>query len=204
MKKFLSILMSAIFLSAFSACSKTETSSEAVSEIYEGNGYTIEIDSSKWMDVTEYIDTIAEMAEGHDAAKNLNITAEDLKGMSDAMYYYKDDNSVNFNIMVSEIGDVGEIDKDMLEQLAVAMESQYEAMTGYSYQGYEVLEANGNPALKVNLSTDAQVYGEELKMSVYMIFNGTKQYGFTYTAKTDSYDKVFPEFEAIVNSVSFE
>lgn len=180
---------------------ETEAAEETASEVYEGNGYTLSI-NEKWMDASAYREQIAALAGELEASKNMGITSEDLLNSNDSMFFFVEDASISFNVVATEIGDIGTLDKEMLEQLAIAMESQYGVMTGYIYKGYEIVNVNGYDALRIDLDGDASVFGTELQMNVYMLFNGSKQYAVTYSATKASYDKAFAEFETVLNSIS--
>ena len=156
------------------------------------------------MDATDYLDLILNMAENTEAAENLDITAEEIKDMSDGIYYYIDNPNVNFNVVVTEVGDIGVLDEEMLEMIAVSMETQYGSMTGYNYEGYEVVKVNDYNSLRIDMSSDADVFGADLKMNIYMLFSGTKQFVVTYTAEASGYDAALADFEEVLNSISLE
>lgn len=186
---------------------ESETETEAASdEVFRGNGYTLNIDSNVWMNAADYVSYISQMAENLEAVQNYGITAEDIENMNDAMFYHTENMmaGTNFNVIVTEVGNIGEFDKEMLDQLGKAMETQYGAMTGYVYENYEIVNVNGYDSLKINMTTDAEVFGLEFKVSVYLIYNGTKQYTITYTSSDTNYDKCTADFEKVLNSISFE
>lgn len=183
---------------------ETETETEAAStNVFRGNGYTLSIDSETWMDASEYISLVAQWAENTDSAQDIDLTAEDMENASDAMFYHTGISGTNFNVVITEVGNVGVLDKEMLEMLGEAVKTQYSNMTGFIFESYEIVKVNGYDSLKINMSTDAAVFGAELKMTAYMFYNGTKQYVITYTAGVESYDSGFADFETVLDSFTF-
>ncbi|MBQ8177142.1 MAG: hypothetical protein IJ035_08940 [Oscillospiraceae bacterium] len=184
---------------------EAETEPEVVEDTEEfvGTGYRLLIDGEKWLDGTEYIELVAKLAENTDAAKELNLTADDLNDMGDAIYYHTSNGS-NFNVAVAEIGDVSVIDDTVLEQLAELMQEQYNSMTGYACEGYEFVEVNGCKTIKFVLTADGPLAGTALKLNAYLIYHGTKQIALTYTAAASNFDETVADFEEVLNSISFE
>lgn len=184
---------------------ETETEVEAVEDTEEfvGTGYRLIIDGEKWLDGMEYIELIAKLAENTDAAKDLNITADDLNDMGDVFYYHTSNGS-NFNVAVAEVGDVSVFDDTVLEQLAELMQEQYNSMTGYACEGYEFVDVNGCKAIKFVLTADGPLAGTALKLNAYLIYHDTKQIALTYTAAASNFDETVDDFEEVLNSISFE
>lgn len=182
---------------------EAETEAEAVEdiEIFKGTGYTLEIDGEKWLDGTEYLELVAKLAENTDAAKELNLTADDLNDMGDAIYYHTSNGS-NFNVTVAELG--AEIDDTTLVQLAELIQEQYNSITGYACEGYEFTEVNGCKAIKFVLTADGPLAGTALKLNAYLIYHDTKQIALTYTAAASNFDETVVDFEEVLNSISFE
>ncbi len=182
---------------------EAETEPEVVedTEEFAGTGYRLIIDGEKWIDGTESIELVAKLAENTEAAKDANLTADDLNDMGDAIYYHKSNGS-NFNVTVAELG--VEFDDAILEQLAELMQEQYNSMTGYACEGYEFVEVNGCKAIKFVLTADGPFAGTALKLNVYLIYHDTKQIAVTYTAAASSFDDTVADFEEVLNSISFE
>ncbi len=181
---------------------EAETSEESGdTELFHGTGYTLEIDGDNWLNASEYISAIAENVEDYD----LGLTAEDVESMADTMYYNAHDLNVNFNVVVADMGvDMGEFSTELYEAFGETLKPQYEAMAGYNFESYEVTTVNGINALRFDLTSDAEVFGVDLKITAYQFFKGTAQYAITYTAAKDSYDARWGDFEEVLNSISFE
>lgn len=168
--------------------------------LYQGDGYTVKINSEKWMDFSAYVDEISKLADEKDLG--FDISAEDIQNTNDGMFFYVPDMSINFNFGVTEIGDVGEgFDISLFGDV---MELQYGQIDGCTYLGDEVINVNGYECLKMDIATSAELYGAEMKMSQYMFIHGTKQYVATYTAAEGSYDNGITDFEAMLNTIVFD
>lgn len=180
---------------------ETESATEAVAaeSIYRGNGYTIDVDSDVWVDFSSYIEEVSKYADEKDLG--LNITSEDIQNVGDSMFMYLPNPEVNFNVTRTEIGDLGaDFDLSLYGDL---MENQYSQINGCTYLGDEVITVNGNKCLKLDIAASAEVFGNDLKMSQYVFLNGTIQYVVTYTAGVDSYDSALPDFEKMLNTITF-
>ena len=179
----------------------TEETDAAVAdgENFQGTGYTLAVDSEKWLDMTEYIEEISKTAEDMDIVEGFD--AESLNNMGDAMFYYSADMASNFNVVTQEVGDLGDnFDMSLLNDV---IEAQYSQISGCTYLGGEVITVNGYDCFKAEISADASVFGADLKMAQCMFINGTSQYVVTFTASTENFDSVYPEFEAVLNSLTF-
>ncbi len=177
------------------------TENEEGTELFNGTGYTLKINGDDWLDASEYISLVAENVEDYD----LGLKAEDIESMADTMYYNAHDLNVNFNVVTADMGiDMGEFSPELYEAFGETLKPQYEAMTGYIFEGYEVTTVNGMNALRFDMTTDVDVFGVDLKITAYQFFKGTTQYAITYTAARDSYDARWGDFEAVLNSITFE
>lgn len=177
---------------------ETETETEAETEaaevdddLYSGNGYTVKVDSAKWMDASEYIQMISEYAEDVNLT---NVTAEDIQSMSDGMFYHANEDGTNFNIVCNPIGNTDGIS---IGDGAELMKEQYEA-AGITWLGSEVAEINGVEWLKIDVETSMS--GTDMKMLQCMALANGNQYVITYTADTDKYDTALSDFEEVLNS----
>lgn len=178
---------------------KTENAggnASAAGDVYSGTGYTMTVDSGKWADASAYIKLISEYSSELDIS--MNVSAEDIENMNDGMFFHADLSGSNFNIVCSEIGDLG-ADFD-ISMFAEVMQEQYTAM-GMTYLGDEVINHNGKNWLKVNVEVNES--GTAMKMLQYMTMNGFNQYVITYTADKDNYDKSLYDFEAVFDSFEF-
>jgi len=179
-----------------------ETEPEVVEdiELFEGTGYTLEIDGEKWLDGTAYLDHIAKLAENTDMGQNFDLTAEDMENVGDAIYYHTSNGS-NFNVTVVELG--VEIDDATLVQIAAAIEEQYNSVAGCKCGDYELINVNGYRALKFVITNDA-VIDRPVKLNAYLFYPGTKQVCVTFTAGASDFDETVVDFEEVLNTISFE
>ncbi len=179
---------------------ESETASEAASadgdNLFEGNGYTISVDPAVWMDYSDYLDKVAAQVEKVDVG--VEITEEQVQDMGDSMFMHTSSTGTNFNVVV--VPGVGEKPADFeMSQLGDVMEAQFSAVEGMTYLGDETVEVNGMEALKVDVDMSGA-----MKMTQYIFIENGTQFGITYTALTADYDKCLADFEAVVNSISFE
>lgn len=181
----------------------TETEAEdndsqaaAAGNTYRGNGYTMTINSEKWVDGSEYLKLVSEYTEELDMG--LDVSAEDIENLNDGMFFHADLSGSNFNIVCSEIGNLGS-DFD-ISQFGDLMEEQYTA-AGFTYLGDEVFERNGKNWLKIEVEADQM--GTAMRMLQYMALNGVNQYVVTYTSDKDIYDEALSDFEEVFNTFEF-
>lgn len=165
---------------------------EVDDDLYSGNGYTIKVDSAKWMDASEYIELISKYAEDTNFSQSL--TAEDIQSMSDGMFYHANEDGTNFNIVCNPIGNTDGIN---IGDGAELMKEQY-AAAGITWLGSEVAEINGVEWLKIDVETSMS--GTDMKMLQCMALANGNQYVLTYTADTDKYNDALSDFEEVLNS----
>lgn len=175
---------------------KAGGNASAAGDVYKGTGYTINVDSEKWADASEYIKLISEYSANLDMG--LDVSAEDIENLNDGMFFYTDLSGTNLNIVCNEIGDLG-ADFD-ISMFAGLMEEQYTAL-GMTYLGDDVVENNGKNWLKIEVELTES--GTAMKMRQYMALNGVNQYVITYTSNKDNYDKALSDFEAVFDSFEF-
>ncbi len=181
----------------------TETEAEdndrqaaAEGNTYSGNGYTMTINSEKWVDGSEYLKLVSEYSSELDIG--LDVSAEDIENLNDGMFFHADLSGANFNIVCNEIGNLGS-DFD-ISQFGDLMEEQYTA-AGFTYLGDEIFERNGKNWLKVEVETEQM--GTAMRMLQYMALNGVNQYVVTYTSDKDIYDEALSDFEEVFNTFEF-
>ncbi|MBP1545246.1 MAG: hypothetical protein J6A37_01435 [Oscillospiraceae bacterium] len=175
---------------------QTEAQAAASDGAYSGNGYTLSVDSAKWINGNELMGEVAAVADEFDAG----VSGEQLEDMCDAVFYYSDGNGgitpSNFNVVTQDLG----VDMAMdPETFGPIMEQSFNEIEGYSCTGWEGKEINGNTALVVDI--DATQMDVTMKMTQYMFIKGGKQIVVTFTAFPDVYDSVKPDFDAVVNSI---
>ena len=174
---------------------ETEAETEAAEvddkDMYSGNGYTVKVDSAKWMDASEYVKLISEYAED---TNMMSLTAEDIQNMNDGMFYHANEDGTNFNIVCNPIGNTDGIS---IGDGAELMKEQYEA-AGINWIGSEVVEINGVEWLKIDVETSMS--GTDMKMLQCMALENGNQYVLTYTSDADKYNDALPDFEEVLNN----
>lgn len=178
-----------------------QSDSAQLDGVFYGSGYTMAVDSAKWLDFSQYIGMVSEFVEGMDTGVDLN--AQEISEMSDALFYYNDDLNISVNVVKNEIGEMDGID---ISLFAPIMEAQYNNVDGYTYLGGETIDLNGNDCLKLDVSVDASIYGidENLKMTQYMLMHGANQYVITYSAMESKYDLALDDFKIMLNTLKFD
>lgn len=176
-----------------------ETAESAQPIVFEGDFYTISFDTSKWLDLSEYKQLVAEAAENLD--NGLDFTADDYNELCDVMYMYADaSKNANVNVVSADLG--VEMDMDA-EAVGPLMADSFNAVEGYSCDGWEGVTVNGEDALKINISAD--VGGQKNKIVQYQLIKGGKQIAVTLTvvgAEPD--DALLADFDALVNTVALK
>ena len=177
---------------------KTEAETEAETEasevkddLYSGNGYTVKVDSAKWLNASEYVKLVSEYAED---TNMISLTAEDIQSMNDGMFYHVNNDGTNFNIVCNPVGNT---DGVSIGDGAEIMKEQYVA-AGINWIGSEVVEINGLEWLKIDVETSMS--GKDMKMLQCMALENGNQYVLTYTSDADKYNDVLPDFEEVLNS----
>lgn len=178
--------------------SETEETADDTAQLttFSGDFYTISVDTSKWVDFSEYKQLVAEAAESLD--NGIDLTAEDYNELCDVMYMYSDvSKSANVNVVSTDLG--VEMDMDA-EAVGPLMADSFDAVEGYKCDSWESVTVNGENALKLVISGD--VGGSKTNMVQYQLIKGGKQVVFTLTvvdAETD--DTLLADFDALVNTV---
>lgn len=187
---------------------ETETESETESEtededvdtaeagdIYSGNGYTMTIDGEKWLDASEYLKLISEYSA--ELNTDLDVSAEDIQNMNDGMFYHTNQDGTNFNIVKTDVGDVGDM---YIGDLSDVLKQQYEA-AGMIWLDYEINEFDGEDWLGVYVETSLS--GVDMKMLQYFAIKDGSEYVITYTAGKDLFDAGRSDFDEVMNSFKF-
>lgn len=178
--------------------SETEETADDTAQLttFSGDFYTISVDTSKWVDFSEYKQLVAEAAESLD--NGIDLTAEDYNELCDVMYMYSDvSKSANVNVVSTDLG--VEMDMDA-EAVGPLMADSFDAVEGYKCDSWESVTINGENALKLVISAD--VGGSKTNMVQYQLIKGGKQVVVTLTvvdAETD--DTLLADFDALVNTV---
>ena len=164
--------------------SETEETADDTAQLttFSGDFYTISVDTSKWVDFSEYKQLVAEAAESLD--NGIDLTAEDYNELCDVMYMYSDvSKSANVNVVSTDLG--VEMDMDA-EAVGPLMADSFDAVEGYKCDSWESVTINGENALKLVISAD--VGGSKTNMVQYQLIKGGKQIAVTLTvvdAETD-------------------
>ncbi len=178
--------------------SETEETADDTAQLttFSGDFYTISVDTSKWVDFSEYKQLVAEAAESLD--NGIDLTAEDYNELCDVMYMYSDvSKSANVNVVSTDLG--VEMDMDA-EAVGPLMADSFDAVEGYKCDSWESVTINGENALKLVISAD--VGGSKTNMVQYQLIKGGKQIAVTLTvvdAETD--DALLADFDALVNTI---
>ena len=178
--------------------SETEVTADDTAQLttFSGDFYTVSVDTSKWVDFSEYKQLAAEAAESLD--NGIDLTAEDYNELCDVMYMYSDvSKSANVNVVSTDLG--VEMDMDA-EAVGPLMADSFDAVEGYKCDSWESVTVNGENALKLVISGD--VGGSKTNMVQYQLIKGGKQVVVTLTvvdAETD--DTLLADFDALVNTV---
>lgn len=178
--------------------SETEETADDTAQLttFSGDFYTISVDTSKWVDFSEYKQLVAEAAESLD--NGIDLTAEDYNELCDIMYMYSDvSKSANMNVVSTDLG--VEMDMDA-EAVGPLMADSFDAVEGYKCDSWESVTINGENALKLIISAD--VGGSKTNMVQYQLIKGGKQIAVTLTvvdAETD--DALLADFDALVNTI---
>ena len=178
--------------------SETEETADDTAQLttFSGDFYTVSVDTSKWVDFSEYKQLAAEAAESLD--NGIDLTAEDYNELCDVMYMYSDvSKSANVNVVSTDLG--VEMDMDA-EAVGPLMADSFNAVEGYKCDSWESVTVNGENALKLVISGD--VGGSKTNMVQYQLIKGGKQVVVTLTvvdAETD--DTLLADFDALVNTV---
>ena len=178
--------------------SETEETADDTAQLttFSGDFYTISVDTSKWVDFSEYKQLVAEAAESLD--NGIDLTAEDYNELCDVMYMYSDvSKSANMNVVSTDLG--VEMDMDA-EAVGPLMADSFDAVEGYKCDSWESVTINGENALKLVISAD--VGGSKTNMVQYQLIKGGKQIAVTLTvvdAETD--DALLADFDALVNTI---
>ena len=178
--------------------SETEETADDTAQLttFSGDFYTISLDTSKWVDFSEYKQLVAEAAESLD--NGIDLTAEDYNELCDVMYMYSDvSKSANVNVVSTDLG--VEMDMDA-EAVGPLMADSFDAVEGYKCDSWESVTINGENALKLVISAD--VGGSKTNMVQYQLIKGGKQIAVTLTvvdAETD--DALLADFDALVNTI---
>lgn len=186
------------------AATKAETTTSAANAsniiIVNGDGYSISVDNSKWMDISVYMGTISQKAEEMD--KSGQVKAEQIQNAK--MYYHIIEPTVNFSVMSQKNDGTQEnIDlSTMSEILSQVMKAKYEK-AGFTYEGDKLIKVNGYDCFKMSVSADEELAGVPMKMSIYCFFIGDYQYVVSYTAASSTYNTYFADFEKSLNSITF-
>lgn len=164
-------------------------------DIYKGSGYTMVIDGEKWLDASEYLKMVSEYSA--ELNTDLDVSAEDIQNMNDGMFYHTNQDGTNFNIVKTDVGDVGDM---YIGDLSDVLKQQYEA-AGMIWLDYEINEFDGEDWLGVYVETSLS--GVDMKMLQYFAIKDGSEYVITYTAGKDLFDAGRSDFDEVMNSFKF-
>ncbi len=177
---------------------KTENADDNSAEagdVYSGDGYTMTVNTEKWLDASAYLKLVSEYTAELDSG--LDVSAEDIQNMNDGMFYHTNQDGTNFNIVKTDVGDVGDI---YIGDLSDVLKQQYEA-AGMIWLDHDINEFDGEDWLGVYVETPLS--GVEMKMLQYFAIKDGSEYVITYTAQKDMFDAGRSDFDEAMNSFKF-
>ncbi len=185
MKKILITLMTVLAITAFTACESkdVETAEETTvvtsekTEPFKGTGYTLVVDSEKWVFDSE------------------NKNVED-----DALFFYTSDMISLFKVKMTEMDGQKVFDMSIFDG---KFRTLYEEKDKSYYLGGEVINVNGYDCFKGRFSAVGYVEDEVVLYNQYVILNGTSMYNFICMSSEQMFDMVCSDFEEVLNTISF-
>lgn len=188
----------------------TEETTEEISqgdtkiEEFATNGCKIKIDELKWLDVKGYLELSKMTSENPEAAIALE---QKMKATCDAAYYYKSLSGANLTIASMEVGEAASqmdlSDNIIAGMLASNLEKEL-TQSGVTFVGAEMEKFNGNPSLVITIESPAIMTGTvDMKAQMCIFYEGTHQYAVTFTAEKENFDKYKPDFDEVVDSITF-
>lgn len=174
---------------------QTSSNESADKNVFTGNGYTLNIDETKWKNSSDATDSISKQSEQADTG--LNIDADQLSSMIDCIFVSTDDNITNFNVVTQPSTFTEDADYSVLDE---SIKAQYENVNGCSYVGSETVSINGYKALKTSVETSADVFGYDETITQYIFFKNGKQFVVTYTTLKDSDKNINADFDKVLES----
>ena len=87
--------------------------------------------------------------------------------------------------------------------LASALEQEL-TKSGMAFVGADTERYNGNPSLVVTVDSPAIITGTvDMRAQMCIFYEGTHQYMITYTAEKEHFDKYKPDFDKVMDSITF-
>lgn len=186
----------------------TEETSEAVpSEIEEfaTNGCRINIDGAKWTDVRGYLEFSKMTSENPEAAIALE---QKLKSTCDAAYYHKSLSGANLTIASMEVGEVAsqmDLSDNIISGMLASNLERELTQSGVTFVGWDMVKYNGNPSLVITIESPAAMTGTvDMIAQMCVFYEGTYQYAVTFTSEKETFDEYKPDFDEVMNSITFE
>lgn len=184
---------------------ETETEGgNASSTILKANGCAIKIDGSEWLDVMGYIEAMKSVSGETD---ELNALAEKVESTCDGAYYHANLSGANFTVVSAEVGEQASqmdlSDNIIAGMLASALETEL-SKSGMNVVDAEMIKYNGNPSLVITTDSPAMITGTvDMRAQMCIFYEGTHQYMITFTAEKATFDEYKPDFEKVMNSITF-
>ena len=100
--------------------SESKNDTEVSGDVYVGDGYTLNIDETKWTDRSSSTNDIAEYTEDMDTG--LDVSADQMSSLVDCIFMYNADGMSNFNIVTQASAFTEDMDYSLLDS---SFESQY-------------------------------------------------------------------------------
>lgn len=184
---------------------ETETEGgNASSTILKANGCAIKIDGSEWLDVMGYIEAMKSTSGETD---EMNALAEKVKSTCDGAYYHANLSGANFTVVSAEVGEQASqmdlSDNIIAGMLASALETEL-SKSGMNVVDAEMIKYNGNPSLVITTDSPAMITGTvDMRAQMCIFYEGTHQYMITFTSEKATFDEYKPDFEKVMNSITF-
>lgn len=176
----------------------------ASSTILKANGCAIKIDGSEWLDVMGYIEAMKSVSGETD---ELNALAEKVKSTCDGAYYHANLSGTNFTVVSAEVGEQASqmdlSDNIIAGMLASALETEL-SKSGMNVVDVEMIKYNGNPSLVITTDSPAMITGTvDMRAQMCIFYEGTHQYMITFTSEKATFDEYKPDFEKVMDSITF-
>lgn len=159
---------------ASSADDSSEAEKPAANGNFQGKGYTLNIDSAKWNDISSSV-------------ANVDCAFSYVGDTSNVNYA-----TANFNV-ISQSGANGVTPNDYMK----VVKNQYETL-GYKISNDEAVTFNGYDAYKIEVSMEQS--GLTMDMNQIIIVDGDTLYVISFGAEASVFSTLKPEFDSVLSS----
>lgn len=159
---------------ASSADDSSEAEKPAANGNFQGKGYTLNIDSAKWNDISSSV-------------ANVDCAFSYVGDTSNVNYA-----TANFNV-IAQSGANGVTPNDYMK----VVKNQYETL-GYKISNDEAVTFNGYDAYKIEVSMEQS--GLTMDMNQIIIVDGDTLYVISFGAEASVFSTLKPEFDSVLSS----